>query len=302
MSEHILHPRFQALRLEKGWSLEDVGEKIEVTPNTVYRWENGNIPPSLAKMVELAYLYDVSLSYSLGISNVRGKLLTMEITLRLESLRKERKWSRPTVALSINVHKNSIFNWESGGADIKLEAALDLADAFGVSLDYMLGLTDLPRWETEKQTTLSATKYCLEKEISKYETGTPFWIEADDLKKASAKDGFWGLLSEDKSSLTTVDGTLVPINSAAKLYTSLPPLYAALEGKRLLTKQELIQDREVYVDIISTKNELRNALMGWYTIQADESGELCAASPHRPGKLYFDWYGVTWLAFETFAS
>lgn len=51
-----------ALRREKGWTQEELGERVNVTNKTVSRWENGNYMPSIEILSLLSREFSVSLN------------------------------------------------------------------------------------------------------------------------------------------------------------------------------------------------------------------------------------------------
>lgn len=51
-----------ALRKEKGWTQEELGERVGVTNKTVSRWENGNYMPSIEILSLLSREFSVSLN------------------------------------------------------------------------------------------------------------------------------------------------------------------------------------------------------------------------------------------------
>lgn len=59
---------------------------------------------------------------------------------RLKKLRQEKKLTQTELADEIGVTKLSISNWENEKHDIKSDKAQQLADYFGVSVGYLLGL------------------------------------------------------------------------------------------------------------------------------------------------------------------
>lgn len=50
------------LRREKGWTQEELGERVGVTNKTVSRWENGNYMPSIEILTLLSKTFGVSLN------------------------------------------------------------------------------------------------------------------------------------------------------------------------------------------------------------------------------------------------
>lgn len=61
---------------------------------------------------------------------------------RLRALRTETKLSAKQLANAIQVSDAAIINWENNVNDIKGEYLVKLAQFFGVSTDYLLGLED----------------------------------------------------------------------------------------------------------------------------------------------------------------
>ena len=73
----------------------------------------------------------------------------MEVKDRIKELRTERQITMDLLAYDmnnkyeININKGLISKWESGKNDPSLRHAAFLADYFDVSLDYLIGLTDV---------------------------------------------------------------------------------------------------------------------------------------------------------------
>ena len=64
--------RIRAARDRKSWSQERLAEILEVTPETVSRWETGTIPVSLAVVALLAEALNVGVGTLLGLHTVEG--------------------------------------------------------------------------------------------------------------------------------------------------------------------------------------------------------------------------------------
>lgn len=62
---------------------------------------------------------------------------------RLKSLRIHKKYTQEECAKFINVHKGTISNWENGYRFPDEDILFKLADLFDVSLDYLLGRSDI---------------------------------------------------------------------------------------------------------------------------------------------------------------
>ena len=58
---------------------------------------------------------------------------------RIRELRKKARSSQQALADQIGVFRNTISNWETGYSQISLENAKNVAEYFGVTIDYLLG-------------------------------------------------------------------------------------------------------------------------------------------------------------------
>ena len=58
---------------------------------------------------------------------------------RIRELRKKSRLSQQALADQIGVFRNTISNWETGYSQISLENAKNVAEYFGVTIDYLLG-------------------------------------------------------------------------------------------------------------------------------------------------------------------
>jgi len=67
----------------------------------------------------------------------------MDFASRLSELRKGRKRSQEELAKEVGVHTNVMGRYERGEAKPSIDVVIKLADALGVSLDYLAGREDL---------------------------------------------------------------------------------------------------------------------------------------------------------------
>ena len=67
----------------------------------------------------------------------------MSLKSRLAFLRKEKGVSQTELAKDAGIHANVLGRYERGEASPSVEMAAKLADALGVSLDYLIGKTDM---------------------------------------------------------------------------------------------------------------------------------------------------------------
>lgn len=61
---------------------------------------------------------------------------------RMRELRKEKNITQPELAKMLGVSNGAIGNWETGNRQPDDTAKIQMADIFGVSVDYLIGRTD----------------------------------------------------------------------------------------------------------------------------------------------------------------
>lgn len=64
------------------------------------------------------------------------------MNFRLRELRRQRKMSQVRLAMELNVSQNTICRYETGEREADYATLIQIADFFGVSIDYLLGRTD----------------------------------------------------------------------------------------------------------------------------------------------------------------
>lgn len=65
----VVAQRLKESRVTAGLKLKDAAEKLNITVQSVLRYENGSREPSLETLITFCKLYDVSADYILGLSD-----------------------------------------------------------------------------------------------------------------------------------------------------------------------------------------------------------------------------------------
>ena len=77
--------RLRALRKEKGYTQKVIAEKMNVSQNTVVRWENNYKFPTQNNLIQLSRIFHVSLDYLVGVvEQLTQEQITVLNTLVLE--------------------------------------------------------------------------------------------------------------------------------------------------------------------------------------------------------------------------
>ena len=65
---------------------------------------------------------------------------------RLKEIRAKRNISQVKLAMDLDTTQNSISRYENGEREADYKTLIAIADYFGVSVDYLLGRTDNPKF------------------------------------------------------------------------------------------------------------------------------------------------------------
>lgn len=63
--------------------------------------------------------------------------------IRLEDLREERNWTQKAVASELHISQRAYSHYENGTRSIPIEILIRSADLYNVSIDYIVGRTDI---------------------------------------------------------------------------------------------------------------------------------------------------------------
>ena len=66
ITSNIFPQRLKELRLKKGLTQTELGERVGVKQNTFTNWENGKREPNFENLSMLACIFDVSIDYLLS--------------------------------------------------------------------------------------------------------------------------------------------------------------------------------------------------------------------------------------------
>ena len=66
MENSIFGNRVKKLRIDNGYSMQDLANKINVTKSSINMWENGGSIPKDNILIELSKLFNVSIDHLLG--------------------------------------------------------------------------------------------------------------------------------------------------------------------------------------------------------------------------------------------
>lgn len=159
--------RYKQCRQALGMSQKFVALSVGVSPPMVSQWESGIKEPSKDTLVKLANLFNVTTDYLLfhdettqknqpTVSDDERRCQMPEN--RLKELREKFGLSQIELGNRLGVTQQSVFAWEHGKTSPQIQTAITLAQMYGVSLDYLLGLSDDPKIEKERGAAMNRYK------------------------------------------------------------------------------------------------------------------------------------------------
>jgi len=134
--------RIKALRKENNMTLRELSKKIGISVSFLSDIENGRSNPSLERLKDIAEGLGTTVSYLLG-ENDKTKTLNNEFSKRLKKLRKEKGLTQEELAQALNITRSALSLYEIGKRDPDTETLRKIAGFFNVSVDYLLGRTDI---------------------------------------------------------------------------------------------------------------------------------------------------------------
>ncbi len=73
----------------------------------------------------------------------------LDLGTKIITLRKQKKWSQDDLAKAVNVSQSIIGKYERNENQPSIEAALKLAKAFNVTLDYLIGDSEISGYDKQ---------------------------------------------------------------------------------------------------------------------------------------------------------
>lgn len=145
----MTYRRIRDLREDKDMTQAQISKILMCSQRVYSNYERGdvNIPTDI--LIKLADFHDVSVDYLLGRTDAppngpvkRHELIHMKNNLR--KLRKDRGLTQVALQVQTGIEQALLSKFETGERIPPTETLVNLADFYGVSIDYILCRTDKP--------------------------------------------------------------------------------------------------------------------------------------------------------------
>ena len=137
--------RIQHLREEFEYTQEFVAEYLECSRSTYANWETGNIIIPLEVASKLAVLYNVPLSFILGVGTIHlvdehiKKIDYDYLRNRLRELKEKQKSSFDEISEYIDTNRSTTNRYFNGKIKIPTDKLILLCEFFNVDVDDLCG-------------------------------------------------------------------------------------------------------------------------------------------------------------------
>lgn len=148
----IFFKRIQDLRVDNDLRQKDISMMLNANINTYPHWESGMYEMPIEMIDKLSKFYNCTVDYLTGLSNEKGgftkKFNTEEIFIRLKRLRKENHLSQTEIGNILGFGQMNYSRYERGQVLIPFSKLYLVAKKFNISLDYLMGKTDIKSIKT----------------------------------------------------------------------------------------------------------------------------------------------------------
>lgn len=161
--------KLKYFRKQKGFTMKDVGKKLNVAENTISQWERGKRKPSFQTLVDLAKLYDCSVDDF--VDEAEGDITENRAVLNIRGLRQERGLTATELAEKLGVAVCTVSHWESGKRAPRGSEIVRIAEILDCSIDDLFGYSTKKEDEPEYRVGLKIREYRKAKHLTMKQIG-----------------------------------------------------------------------------------------------------------------------------------
>lgn len=128
-------------------SHQKIAEKFDVSKASIHRWNRCNEYPPIKVLLQLSSDYNTNISYLLGATDIdcpnETDTLNLDLTACLESV----GITSNELAKRLKTNPVIVKEYLTAPRYSRVHTLLAMAEALDVSIDYLLGLTSVKKWE-----------------------------------------------------------------------------------------------------------------------------------------------------------
>lgn len=132
------------LMLESGIDIKELAKQTDIRLGSLYFYFKNDTIPDVNCAIKLSEYFNCSINYLLGLSENKTSKLKITNKPFIENyifLLERYNTNNYKVCNSININRNSIYNWKKGKTP-KMVNLVEIAKYFNTSIDFLLGRTE----------------------------------------------------------------------------------------------------------------------------------------------------------------
>ena len=140
-----MYPHIRDIREDRDKLQKEVAEYLGITYTAYGKYETGQNKIPVHRVIALAEYYDVSVDFLLGETRslIRHPQSAEKRGNRLREIRKKHKFNQTQIAQKLNMSQMGYSKYETGEIMLHTRLLIKLSRIYNVSIDYLLGLTDV---------------------------------------------------------------------------------------------------------------------------------------------------------------
>lgn len=140
-----MYPHIRDIREDSDKKQKDLAAYLGISESAYGRYETGQIHIPVKSVIALADYYGVSVDFLLGETRkqTRHPRSSPDRGNRLREMRKRHNWNQTQIAEKINMSQMGYSKYETGRIMLNTNLIVKLSRIYSVSIDYLLGLTDV---------------------------------------------------------------------------------------------------------------------------------------------------------------
>lgn len=142
---HMFGNQLKKLREEKSLTQNELAKIFNISPSAVGMYERNKRTPDFNLLIDFAKFFEVSTDYLLDYKN--ESFPEKSFADRLKILREENNLTQLELAQKFNITSQTISQYERGIRTPDFSLLDSIANYFGVSVDYLLGRTNIRNYE-----------------------------------------------------------------------------------------------------------------------------------------------------------
>ena len=142
-----MYPHIRDIREDRDKLQSEIADYLGVTVTAYGKYETGQNKIPVCRLIALAQYYGVSVDFLLGETRslTRHPAASERREPRLREIRKEWGFNQTEIAERLNMSQMGYPKYETGRCGVPTTILIKLSRIYGVSIDYLLGITDVEK-------------------------------------------------------------------------------------------------------------------------------------------------------------